>query len=69
MIARRIRQMVGADTARPEFQIYDKEQDCLRDVEYRDIVVLMRSLAKKANDYVEVLRFLKRPKSAMYCAC
>ncbi|GAJ02697.1 unnamed protein product, partial [marine sediment metagenome] len=56
MIARRIRQMVGADTGRPEFQIYDKQQDTFRDVQYRDIVVLMRSLAKKANDYVEVLR-------------
>ncbi len=56
MIARRIRQMVGADTGKPEFQIYDKQQDKFRDVDYRDIVILMRSLAKKANDYVEVLR-------------
>jgi len=56
MIARRIRQMVGADTGKPEFQIYDKQQDTFRDVQYRDIVVLMRSLAKKANDYVEVFR-------------
>ncbi|MCX5636744.1 MAG: helicase-exonuclease AddAB subunit AddA [Planctomycetota bacterium] len=56
MIAQRIRQMVGADTGKAEFQIYDKAHNCLRDVQYRDIVVLMRSLAKKANDYVEVLR-------------
>ena len=56
MIARRIREMVGAETGRAEFQIYDKEQKCLRDVDYSDIVILMRSLAKRANDYVEVLR-------------
>ncbi len=56
MIAQRIRQMVGADTGHAEFQIHDSETDSLRDVEYRDIVVLMRSLAKKANDYVEILR-------------
>ncbi len=56
MIAHRIRQMVGADTGRPEFQVHDGETDSFRDVEYRDIVILMRSLAKKANDYVEILR-------------
>jgi ATP-dependent helicase/nuclease subunit A len=56
MIAQRIRQMVGADTGRAEFQVHDSETDSLRDVEYRDIVILMRSLAKKANDYVEILR-------------
>ncbi|MGB2807417.1 MAG: UvrD-helicase domain-containing protein, partial [Sedimentisphaerales bacterium] len=63
MISRRIRQIVGADTGKCEFQIYDKHQDCLRDVEYRDIVILMRSLAKKANDYVEVLRLAGVPVS------
>ncbi len=56
MIAQRIRHIVGADTGQAEFQIYDKVKGCLRDVQYRDIVILMRSLAKKANDYVEVLR-------------
>lgn len=56
MIAHRIRQMVGADTGRAEFQIHDSETGTSRDVEYRDIVILMRSLAKKANDYVEILR-------------
>jgi ATP-dependent helicase/nuclease subunit A len=56
MIAQRIRRMVGADTGQPEFQIHDSETDSFRNVEYRDIVILMRSLAKKANDYVEILR-------------
>ena len=68
MIARRIRQMVGTDTGRPEFQIYDKQQDTFRDVQYRDIVVLMRSLAKKANDYVEVLRLAGVPVSCQATA-
>jgi ATP-dependent helicase/nuclease subunit A len=63
MIAQRIRQMVGAETGEAEFQIYDKHQAKFRDVEYRDIVVLMRSLAKKANDYVEVLRLAGLPVS------
>lgn len=68
MIARRIRQMVGADTGRAEFKIFDKERDALRDVQYRDIVVLMRSLAKKANDYVEVLRLAGVPVSCQASA-
>jgi len=63
LISQRIRQMVGADTGKCEFQIYDKQKDCLREVEYRDIVILMRSLAKKANDYVEVLRLAGVPVS------
>ena len=56
MIAQRIRQMVGADTGRAEFQVHDSDTDSFRNVEYRDIVILMRSLAKKANDHVEILR-------------
>ena len=61
LIARRIRQIVGAETGRPEFQIFDKDANAFRDVAYRDIVVLMRSLAKKANDYVEVFRLAGIP--------
>jgi len=68
MIAQRIRQMVGADTGKPEFQIYDKQQGTFRDVQYSDIVVLMRSLAKKANDYVEVLRLAGVPVSCQATA-
>ena len=63
MIAQRIRQMVGAETGKPEFQIYDKQLDKSRDVEYRDIVILMRSPAKRANDYVEVLQLAGVPVS------
>jgi len=68
MIARRIRGMVGAETGEPEFAIYDKEQGKSRAVQYRDIVILMRSLAKKANDYVEVLRLAGVPVSCQSSA-
>lgn len=68
MIARRIKTMVGTDTGKAEFQIYDKQQGCLRDVDYHDIVVLMRSLAKKANDYVEIFRLATVPVSCQATA-
>jgi ATP-dependent helicase/nuclease subunit A len=68
MIAQRIRKMVGADTGKAEFQVHDKQQAALRDVEYRDIVVLMRSLAKKANDYVEIFRLAGVPVSCQATA-
>ncbi|MHC4060048.1 MAG: helicase-exonuclease AddAB subunit AddA [Planctomycetota bacterium] len=61
MIARRIRRMVGAENGRAEFEIFDKQQDRFRPVEYRDIVILMRSLAAKAGDYVELLRLAGVP--------
>ncbi|MHC4721986.1 MAG: UvrD-helicase domain-containing protein, partial [Planctomycetota bacterium] len=54
-IANRISQMVGAGTDSAEFKIYDKKTDEYRDVEYRDIVILMRSPAHRANQYVEAL--------------
>jgi len=68
MIARRIKQMVGADSGKPEFQIYNNQKDVYRDVDYRDIVVLMRSLAKKANDYVEIFRLAGVPVSCQAAA-
>jgi len=61
LIARRIQQMVGAETGEPEFQITDGRTGSRRGVEYRDIVVLMRSLAKKANEYVEIFRLAGIP--------
>ncbi len=68
MIARRIRRMVGADTGKAEFQVIDEQQGTMRDVEYRDIVILMRSLAKKANDYVEIFRLAGVPVSCQATA-
>jgi len=60
MIAQRIRQMVGEENGKSEFAIYDSHQDKNRGVEYRDIVILMRSLAGKA-DFVEVLKMAGVP--------
>jgi ATP-dependent helicase/nuclease subunit A len=54
-IANRISQMVGTPTGSAEFKIYDKKTGEYRDVEYRDIVILMRSPAHRANQYVEAL--------------
>ncbi|UCC96779.1 MAG: helicase-exonuclease AddAB subunit AddA [Phycisphaerales bacterium] len=68
MIARRIRKMVGADGREAEFQIHDRQLGRLRDVQYRDIVVLMRSLAQKANDYVEIFRLAGVPVSCQATA-
>ncbi len=61
LIARRIREIVGIETGRAEFQVQDRQTGAYRDVQYRDIVILMRSLAKKANDYVEILRLAGIP--------
>jgi ATP-dependent helicase/nuclease subunit A len=55
-IAQRIRQIVGAETGTAEFQVYDKKTDTCRDVRYRDIVIVMRSLSHKAQVYTEMLR-------------
>ena len=46
MIAQRIKQFVGTDSNE---QIIDKETKKTRPVEYRDIVVLMGSLAGKSD--------------------
>jgi ATP-dependent helicase/nuclease subunit A len=67
-IAQQIRKMVGADSGESRLQIYDETQGCLRDVQYRDIVVLMRSLVRSANDYVEVFRLAGIPVSCQSTA-
>ncbi len=63
-IAQRIRQLVGADGGKPELEIFDKKTHSTRPVEYRDIVILMRSLSHKARDYVEILRLAGVPVSS-----
>jgi ATP-dependent helicase/nuclease subunit A len=63
-IAQRIRQIVGAASGTAEFAVYDKKTDAYRPVEYRDIVILMRSLSHKAQDYVEMLRLAGVPVSS-----
>ena len=60
LIGRRIRQMVGG----AEFKIFDKAANSYRDVDYRDIVILMRSPANKAGDYIRILRLMGVPVSS-----
>ncbi|MDO8301721.1 MAG: 3'-5' exonuclease, partial [Sedimentisphaerales bacterium] len=60
LIGRRIRQMVGS----AEFKIFDKSANSYRDVDYRDIVILMRSPANKAGDYIRILRLMGVPVSS-----
>jgi ATP-dependent helicase/nuclease subunit A len=64
LTARRIRQMVGDDTGSAEFQIFDAKLNSTRSVRYGDIVILMRSPAKKINDYVKILRLAGIPVSS-----
>ncbi|MHC4637830.1 MAG: helicase-exonuclease AddAB subunit AddA [Planctomycetota bacterium] len=63
LIARRIKEMVGAGDGKPQFQIFDKQLGTTRNVEYRDIVILMRSPSVKVNEYVEILRLAAVPVS------
>ncbi len=46
------------------FDIYDKQSESYRPVEYRDIVVLMRSLANRVNEYVEIFQMAGIPVNA-----
>ncbi|MFH1370324.1 MAG: helicase-exonuclease AddAB subunit AddA [Planctomycetota bacterium] len=62
MIAHRIKQIVAGDTTTPALQIPDKQTGGSRPVAYRDIVILMRSLAGK-GDFLEVLRLSGIPVS------
>ncbi|MCK5225867.1 MAG: helicase-exonuclease AddAB subunit AddA [Planctomycetes bacterium] len=63
MLAQRIGEMVPGENEKSQFQIYDKQQDKIRDVQYRDIVILMRSPRSKADDYVQMLRLASIPVS------
>jgi ATP-dependent helicase/nuclease subunit A len=63
-IARRIQQIVGADTGTPEFEVMDKHTHRMRPVEYRDIVILMRALSHRAAEYIELLRLAGVPVSS-----
>lgn len=56
LIAQRIQQMVGTATGQAEFQIRDPDTDAWRDVQFRDIVVLLRSPSGRDQDYERILR-------------
>jgi ATP-dependent helicase/nuclease subunit A len=64
LIAGRIKQMVGRDTGKAEFQIFDTKLKSYRDVRFGDIVVLLRSPSKRINDYVKILRLSGIPVSS-----
>ncbi len=61
LIAKRIKQIIGEDKNKSEFEIYDPKDGCCRSVEYRDIVILMRSVSKRADSYVEILQLAGIP--------
>lgn len=63
MIAQRIREMVGADSGHAQFQVFDKQLGEERDVQYRDIAILMRSPSVRVNDYIEIMRLAQVPVS------
>jgi ATP-dependent helicase/nuclease subunit A len=48
--------MVCTDTGKAEFQIYDKNLEEFRNVQYSDIVILMRSPSSRVDDYVQILQ-------------
>lgn len=50
MVAARIN-----DLTRSGFMVYDKNQKCFRNVEYKDIVILMRSVSNSAPVFMEEL--------------
>jgi ATP-dependent helicase/nuclease subunit A len=59
-VANRIKQMVELR----EFEILDRKTKAYRPVDYRDIVILMRGVSKKSNDYADILRLHDVPVSS-----
>ena len=52
----------GTDKAMgPEFKVWDKEIGKYRPVSYRDIVILLRATAGRANTFLEELRTMGVP--------
>jgi len=67
-VAQRILRLIGQDGEYPALQIKDKATGQLRDIEYRDIAILLRSPAQRLDDYVRVLRGAGIPVSATQAA-
>ncbi|MFI4913312.1 MAG: helicase-exonuclease AddAB subunit AddA [Sedimentisphaeraceae bacterium JB056] len=63
VIAKRIQQLVGGNDGCGEMRIAGRD-GLLRDVQYGDIVILLRSLKGRVNDYVDVLRQFNIPVEA-----
>jgi ATP-dependent helicase/nuclease subunit A len=58
LVARRIRELMGLD-GHPRAHVADRSRDgapILRPIEFRDIVILLRSLKYKADQFADVLR-------------
>ncbi|NLL19721.1 MAG: helicase-exonuclease AddAB subunit AddA [Clostridia bacterium] len=55
LIAYRIRQLLGLE-GEPPARVWDKNANCYRPVQYKDIVVLLRSTRDKANTVLNILQ-------------
>ncbi|WP_461205952.1 helicase-exonuclease AddAB subunit AddA [Clostridium sp. DL1XJH146] len=60
LVAHRIKQLIHGDEGK-KFKVYDKHINLYRDVEYKDIVILMRSVSRFAPVFVEEFRNLDIP--------
>lgn len=61
LIAGRIRDMVCGGDSGPEFYVFDHKAANYRPVQYRDIVVLLRSTRNMANTFLEEFRLFGVP--------
>jgi ATP-dependent helicase/nuclease subunit A len=57
VIAHRIRELMGqGEKGAPKARVFDKSLGALREIRYRDIVILLRSMRVKADQFAEQLR-------------
>ena len=56
LVARRIRQVMGLEAGESSYRVFDKALGRPRDLRFGDIAILMRSPAKRADDYLKILR-------------
>lgn len=61
LVARRIRQVMGLEEGESPYQVFDKARGCRRDLRFGDIAILMRSPAKRVDDYLRILRLAGIP--------
>jgi len=64
LVAKLIKDMVTGNNGSGRFEVVDRGSGLSRPVEYRDIVILMRSLSRNANEYAQVLRMHSIPVSS-----
>lgn len=56
LIARRIAEIVGGGAGCAPMQVVDADSGLYRPIRYGDIVILLRSMRRKGDDYAEILR-------------